>query len=301
LKVLFKSHYFAFNINILSEVLVVQRQVLLSTWKDMPYFIFPESVGWYYDFPQHQVDRKEGEWTTYSIHLVVRGKGYIEHQHHTYTLGRGDAFLYFPGQQQRYYSDSDDPWEVRWVHFYGQHIKELLYEQHFAQLLWKHSRIEPFEACFHELLLEVESYDLLRRPTISTFTDQRLSEFLQYAQPYTMSRSLHHAQQKILDILPQLQKSACEPFSLADWASQVGMSTYYFCKMFHKAIGMTPMQFVTATRIQMAKQWLLDAPDKSIAEVAELVGYHNASYFIYRFRTQEGVTPNEYRLRQVMQ
>jgi AraC-like DNA-binding protein len=134
---------------------------------------------------------------------------------------------------------------------------------------------------------------------MSTLVYQIFSVFLQYAQPYTMSRSLHRAQQKILDILPQLQKKACEPFSLEEWASQAGMSSFYFCKTFHKAIGLTPIQFVTVSRIQLAKQWLIDAPDKSISDISVFVGYFNVSYFIYRFRLQEGMTPNEYRLRQL--
>ncbi|WP_315971381.1 AraC family ligand binding domain-containing protein [Paenibacillus sp. N3.4] len=109
----------------------MQRHVMLPKLQQSSYFIFPESVGWYSDQPNHIVSRPEGAWTTYSLHFVISGKGYVELDEVVHPIQKGDAFLFFPYQKQNYYSSKDDPWNVRWVHFYGEHLKEFLLEKDF--------------------------------------------------------------------------------------------------------------------------------------------------------------------------
>ena len=45
----------------------------------------------------------------------------------------------------------------------------------------------------------------------------------------------------------------------------------------------------------MAKEMLLDAPEKTIDEIAELVGFCSASYLCKIFKNQTGKTPSAFR------
>ncbi|MDD9269757.1 AraC family transcriptional regulator [Paenibacillus sp. GCM10023248] len=272
----------------------MQRQVMLPRFQQSSYFIFPESVGWYTDHPGHSVYRQEGYYETYSIHFIISGKGYVEIEGDQHVLQKGDAFLYFPYQEQRYYSSKDDPWNVRWVHFYGKHLKEFLLEKGFLRTLWTLKRWTELEEAFHELLLEAENNGILRQTNLSTLTYKILSEFMSYAAPLTGNRGMESVD-RILALLPMMQQKACEPFILEEWAELTGVSTYYFCKLFRKATSMTPLSFITLCRIQFAKQHLIEKETMPVKDIAALAGYASASYFNQRFQEQEGMTPSEFR------
>lgn len=272
----------------------MKRQVMLPRLQQCPYFIFPESVGWYQDFPDHSIYRQEGYYDSYSIHFILAGKGYVEIEGEQHVLQKGDAFLYFPFQEQRYYSSKDDPWDVRWVHFYGSHLKEFMLEKGFLRTLWTLKRWSELEEAFHELLLEAESNSILKPTNLSTLSYKILSEFMSYAAPLTSNRGIESVD-RILAILPSMQQKACEPFILEEWAELTGVSTYYFCKLFRKATSMTPLSFITLCRIQFAKQRLIEKESLAIKEIAIQAGYASASYFNQRFQEQEGMTPSEFR------
>ncbi|MDR6555526.1 AraC family transcriptional regulator [Paenibacillus qinlingensis] len=272
----------------------MRRHVMLPTLQQSAYFLFPESVGWYREESNHEVERPEGLWSTYSLHFVIAGKGYVELEGQLYTLQKGDAFLFPPYQEQRYYSSKDDPWDIRWVHFYGDQIKEFLLEKGFLRNLWTLKRSAELEKAFNELLLEAEHYQILRPTQLSTLNYMILCEFMSYATPLTVNRGTESVD-RILALLPEMQSRACEPFNLEEWAEQTGVSTYYFCKIFRKATSMTPLSFITLCRIQFAKQRLIEKENWPIKDIAMEAGYTSASYFNQRFHEHEGMTPSEFR------
>jgi AraC-like DNA-binding protein len=92
-----------------------------------------------------------------------------------------------------------------------------------------------------------------------------------------------------------MQDEACQPFELKVWAAKAGVSSYYFCKPFRKATQLTPMEFISLCRIRQAKQLLLEQKKLPITQIALECGYPSVSYFIQRFKKQEGLTPLEYR------
>ncbi|MGM7723308.1 helix-turn-helix domain-containing protein [Metabacillus sp. Hm71] len=273
----------------------MHRQYLLPTLNDHEYMILPESIGWYYDAPEHDVDRKVGTLNNFSIHFVLSGTGFVEADGKQYVLKRGDAFLYFPMQEQRYYSSKNDPWNIRWVHFYGSILNQFLSEKGFhCYSLWNVKHIKPVEDAHEKLLLEAEKNSFLHLSRLSTLTYTFLMEFITNVVPRTSDRR-QELDDRIQPLLPLMQRKACEPFELDYWAEQAGVSTYYFCRLFKRATQMTPMAFITLCRLQMSKQWLLDNKEMTIKDIALKAGYPSISYFNKRFLEQEGMTPTEYR------
>ncbi|KPV58824.1 AraC family transcriptional regulator [Paenibacillus sp. A3] len=272
----------------------MRRQSFLPTLNEHEYLLLPESVGWYKD-PEHEVLRKAGALNNFSIHLIVDGKGYLETDGQQHTLHRGDAFLYFPLQSQRYYSSKDDPWEVRWVHFYGKTLKEFLLERGIGpKPLWKIPQWKPLEQALADLLEELEQNGFWQLTRVSTLTYAILAEFVTQAVPWSEARS-PEADNRISELLPEMQRDACLPFDLQHWADRAGVSSYYFCRLFKKATHLTPMTFITLCRLQNSKQWLLEQPQLTVKEIAERAGYPSVSYYNKRFLEQEGMTPTEYR------
>lgn len=273
----------------------MKRQIHLLTLPQMPFFCFPESVGIYRDEPDHYVYRKAGSLNNFNIHYVASGKGYVEIDNQVYELGPGEAVLYLPMQVQHYYSSEDDPWDVRWFHFYGSGLQNYFIERdlHKSQL-WSIRQPAAFEHAHKALLHEAEVNRMLDLPHLSTLTYALLAVFAQHASPLSRSK-LNTSGKRILELLPMMQQEAAHPFILEKWADRLGVSTYYFCKLFRNVMEMTPMDFITRCRLQMAKQWLLEREDITIGQIAVDAGYPSVSYFNKRFMEHEGMTPSEYR------
>ncbi|MCQ4086481.1 AraC family transcriptional regulator [Saccharibacillus sp. JS10] len=273
----------------------MNRQKVWLTLKRQAYFCLPESVGHYSHQPEHHVKREEGASNNFNIHYVASGKGYVEIDGTVHELRSGQAVLYFPLQKQHYYSSEDDPWDIRWIHFYGDRLHDYMIERGFHRhSLWTLRQSSNWEQAHLELLDEAQRDQMLHQSRLSTLTYGVLAEFVHQAVPLKKTR-MGKAENRILNLLPQMQSQACEPFLLSDWSKQAGVSDYYFCKLFKTLMEMTPMEFITRSRLQMAKQWLLEHPDRNIGQIAEDAGYPSVSYFNRQFRASENKTPTEYR------
>ena len=79
-------------------------------------------------------------------------------------------------------------------------------------------------------------------------------------------------------------------------AKECGMNRTYLCKLFTEETGMTLGQYVTQIKVDEAKR-LMDITGKSIAEIAEYLGYSSQSHFQRVFKKASGTTPGEYRIR----
>ncbi|MWV42878.1 helix-turn-helix domain-containing protein [Paenibacillus sp. HJL G12] len=273
----------------------MKRQIHLLTLPEMPFFCFPESVGIYQNEWDHSVYRKAGALNNFNIHYVAAGKGYVEIDGVTHELRAGEAVLYFPMQQQRYYSSEDDPWDVRWVHFYGNGLSPYMVERGLNKsLLWSIRQTDMFENAHEELLQEAEEFRMLHPVHLSTLTYALISAFVEQAAALTGNKT-NTSNRRILELLPIMQQEAVKPFSLEEWADRLGVSSYYFCKLFRNVMEMTPMDFITRCRLQVAKQWLLERKETTVGQIAEDAGYPSVSYFNKRFMEHEGMTPTAYR------
>ncbi|MCE0523888.1 MAG: helix-turn-helix domain-containing protein [Methylacidiphilales bacterium] len=85
-----------------------------------------------------------------------------------------------------------------------------------------------------------------------------------------------------------------ESLSLDQMAKALNVSTFYFCKMFKKATGLTFTDYLARTRIERAKNLLLN-PHVRISEVAYDCGFISLTHFNRIFKRVMGKSPTEYR------
>lgn len=85
-----------------------------------------------------------------------------------------------------------------------------------------------------------------------------------------------------------------DPLSLDGVANHVGVSSFYFCKLFKQATSMTFTEYVNRMRVERAKRRLLK-PDCRVTEVAYEVGYQSLSQFNRSFLKYAGESPTNYR------
>jgi AraC family transcriptional regulator len=85
-----------------------------------------------------------------------------------------------------------------------------------------------------------------------------------------------------------------EPLTLEVLAQQVGFSASYFGRVFRRALGASPHEYVQRQRLERAQQ-LLEQTDLSLAQVALACGFAHQSHLGLVFRQQVGCTPRAYR------
>jgi AraC-like DNA-binding protein/ligand-binding sensor protein len=93
-----------------------------------------------------------------------------------------------------------------------------------------------------------------------------------------------------------IEENQAEDLSLAAVARAVNTSTFYFCKMFKKATGLTFTEYLGRVRVEKAKSLLL-SPHARVSEVAFEVGFQSLSQFNRVFKRIAGLSPTEYRAR----
>jgi len=91
-----------------------------------------------------------------------------------------------------------------------------------------------------------------------------------------------------------MAENVAEEFHLEQLAAQVGLSKFYFNRLFKSAVGVSPSHYQINLRMNEAKR-LLRETKKSVVEIALDVGYANPSHFAQLFRKETGLSPSNYR------
>lgn len=99
---------------------------------------------------------------------------------------------------------------------------------------------------------------------------------------------------KIPVLLTWLQQHYAENISLEDAASRVGLSKFYFSRVFKQHTGQTFYDYLSFLRIRSAETLLKDT-STPISEIAAACGYSALSSFNRSFRRFQKCTPSEYR------
>ena len=80
--------------------------------------------------------------------------------------------------------------------------------------------------------------------------------------------------------------------SLAQIATAISISPTYFSRLFKRATGSSPHQYVIQQRVERAKV-LLKTTDLAIATIALQVGFSSQSHLTHHFKHLTGVTPKQ--------
>ncbi len=96
------------------------------------------------------------------------------------------------------------------------------------------------------------------------------------------------------DIKRLIASEYAAPLSLARIAERYGYSEDYTIKLFKKAYGITPYQYLIKKRLEAA-EYLLLSTSTSVEEISRRVGYNDFSTFYRDFRKRFGIAPSQKR------
>lgn len=107
------------------------------------------------------------------------------------------------------------------------------------------------------------------------------------------------ARDELLDRLDRaaetMQAAYREPLRIESLAEEAGLHPGYFSQVFKQRWGKTPLAYLTAIRLNRAKELLLgEGRQRPIREIAAECGYPDEFYFSRRFKADAGRSPARY-------
>ena len=99
---------------------------------------------------------------------------------------------------------------------------------------------------------------------------------------------------KIQTVFDHIDAQVGAPWTADELAALCGVTASYFGQLFFRVTGLGFKEYLTEVRLSEAEK-LLITTDRTLDDIAQAVGYNDASYFIKRFRTHRNLSPGEYR------
>ncbi len=91
-----------------------------------------------------------------------------------------------------------------------------------------------------------------------------------------------------------MDENSHEPLDLESAASEVGLSSFHFLRLFGRVLGVTPHQYLVRSRLRRAARLLID-DTRSITQIAFDVGFGDLSNFVRTFHRAAGISPRGFR------
>jgi AraC-like DNA-binding protein len=99
---------------------------------------------------------------------------------------------------------------------------------------------------------------------------------------------------RVARVIRYLDREGGPEVSVADMAEDAGTCIRNFHREFKKATGSAPLAYINQLRIGRACG-LLRETDKTITQIAGLVGYDDSNYFARQFKRFKGLSPKRFR------
>jgi AraC-like DNA-binding protein len=102
-------------------------------------------------------------------------------------------------------------------------------------------------------------------------------------------------QRAVNRVIEAMRDNLGEPLTIDDMARTAMFSKFHFTRIFQQVTGLSPRRFLSAMRLQRAKQ-LLVSTSLSVTDISHQVGYSSVGTFSSRFTDSVGISPTAYRV-----
>lgn len=228
----------------------------------------------------------------YIIHYIIKGAGYLEYDRKRYRVTAGQSFLTCPYIVNRYYPDSEDPWEYTWIDFTGkdaplylndclmnlqQPVCPAIPQDKILPLYARLNHLDIYQAQkreAHGLMLTILG---LYADTFPASSRNKSRENDRLATAVTLIHSNYHFAWFNVEALCRMMH--CNRVTLH--------------RLFHNAMAVSPGSYLGTYRLEQAAKML--RMGISVKTVAVSCGYADQFYFSRVFKQWMGVAPSEYK------
>lgn len=223
--------------------------------------------------------------------LCADGAGWCELHDRRHEVGPGDVLVIPPGVPHRYYAHPTTPWSIWWLHVLGEDVPDLLEATGLTAVGPTAPMTDPFRAFS---LVESVCDDLDRDETAASLTSAAGAAWHLLALLAAERYGRTNGREPIGRVQAHLRAHLASPVSVPALARLAGFSPSHFSARFRAVTGFSVTEYVKRLRMARARQLLITS-DRTVAEIAAVVGYPDAFYFSRHFGAVNGVSPRAFR------
>lgn len=252
--------------------------------KDLPFNI--TLCGTSYCDGSYHIKRKVAELTC--VEYIISGEGVIHCDAKTEYPQKGDMYILPKGSCHDYYSDSENPWVKIWVNIEGELATQIL-------SAYAISRNILFKNCDGSAYIR-RMHDICRNQSLSAFEIQSAcaKEFFALVQ-LLYKKTTEYAGTSDADIIREyIDRNADRSINIIDMSEVISKSASQTIRIFKKAYGITPYEYLLNQKIAKAKL-LLKGSNISVKKISASLSFSDEHYFSGLFKKRTGMSPSEYR------
>lgn len=228
--------------------------------------------------------------------LVQEGELFITKGGREYAVTSGEYILLEAGCDHFGTKASQGALTYMWAHFEGQKLRDRNIPQDgFAYLIPEVGKApdpQRVSILFRQLLDLQRHGGLYSENFLTCVLSMLLMELTQ--QTLDEQRNAKEVPARVYNICEWLRSNCQKKLTAETIAERFHYNAEYLSLLFKKETGLTLIQYLNRTRIDVAKR-LLETEGISVKETAYSSGFSDEKYFMRMFRKLEGVTPLQYK------
>lgn len=256
--------------------------------------IFPLSLrgmGQFFSDDQYMTERDGLEECL--VIYTVSGSGLVEHQGQKRRVEKGDLVVIDCREYHRYRTEPGGEWVLFWVHFAGPaafDFARLLNRGQFPVTKLPPEQFAPYQS---RLITLCGCREHITELGVNQVLTELMTDLI-YRQNEQRQQGTASNQEAVERALSYVENHYGEPLTVEVLAEKAMLSKYYFIRIFHKMMGLTPHQFILQVRVNEAKKLLLRT-GLPVSRVAELCGFCDGKNLVQHFKKITGMTPMSFR------
>lgn len=261
----------------------------------LPHQLYVSHIGYFPKALYHYCQRPQG-CVDNILFYCVQGKGYYTLDGHTFTLNP-NQYVIVPATDKPlvYWSDTEDPWSIYWVHFTSDALQafnrayHIVPEQGPQYIPHNEKGIRIWEEMYENLSRGYSPENLMNT---NLCLYHLIATFVFSQQQNQNSSSPEKA--IIRETIDYMKNNLDKTIRIEDFADLNKYSVSHFSKLFRLTTGMSPIEYFIHMKMQKACQ-LLYTEDSRVKQIAALLGYDDPYYFSRLFKKYMNTSPETYR------
>ena len=261
----------------------------------LPHQLYVSHIGYLPKALYHYCQRPQG-CVDNILFYCVQGKGYYTLDGHTFTLNP-NQYVIVPATDKPlvYWSDTEDPWSIYWVHFTSDALQafnrayHIVPEQGPQYIPHNEKGIRIWEEMYENLSRGYSPENLMNT---NLCLYHLIATFVFSQQQNQNSSSPEKA--IIRETIDYMKNNLDKTIRIEDFADLNKYSVSHFSKLFRLTTGMSPIEYFIHLKMQKACQ-LLYTEDSRVKQIAALLGYDDPYYFSRLFKKYMNTSPETYR------
>ena len=261
----------------------------------LPHQLYVSHIGYFPKALYHYCQRPQG-CVDNILFYCVQGKGYYTLDGHTFTLNP-NQYVIVPATDKPliYWSDTEDPWSIYWVHFTSDALQafnrayHIVPEQGPQYIPHNEKGIRIWDEMYENLSRGYSPENLMNT---NLCLYHLIATFVFSQQQNQNSSSPEKA--IIRETIDYMKNNLDKTIRIEDFADLNKYSVSHFSKLFRLTTGMSPIEYFIHLKMQKACQ-LLYTEDSRVKQIAALLGYDDPYYFSRLFKKYMNTSPETYR------